>query len=120
MLDLAETKRRVEKSSRSIVTVSVKLRDAYEEIEKQRQDLTDIKRRNSDLESLLNQLLDTLEKQLSEFLLEKYQGSPLDDLSQALGDAIESPEPDEQADRKYPATDKDDDLPRFRKAVTST
>jgi len=63
MLDLKETRRRVQESSRSVLLISEKLRDAYGQIERQKAQI-------SDLEALLNELLEALENQRSEFFLE--------------------------------------------------
>ena len=63
MLDLKETRRRVQESSRSVLLISEKLRDAYGQIERQKAQI-------SDLEALLKELLEALENQRSEFFLE--------------------------------------------------
>jgi hypothetical protein len=120
MLDLTETKRRVEASSRVVVTMSAKLRDAYEEIERQRQDLADMKRRNADLESLLNQLLDAVESQKAQFVPEEDRGVALDTLSEALVDVSESSEDGDWSDLDSDEADERDKLPRFKRILTSS
>jgi len=119
MLDLAETKRRVEASSRSLATMSAKLREAYDEIESQRQVLADVTRRSSELESLLHQLLDAVESQRSEFVSDETAESPLNTLSEALIDVSESTDDDDWSDLES-GDSKGDGLPRFKKVMTSS
>lgn len=119
MLDLTEAKRRVEASSRVVVTMSGKLRDAYEEIERQRQDLAEMKRQNAELESLLNQLLDAVESQKAQFVPEENRESPLDTLSEALVDVSETSDDDDWSDLDRGEVDEKDKMPRFKKILTS-
>ncbi len=90
MLNLTEAKQRVEESTHSIRTISDKLRAANEEIEKQKEDLADMTRRNSELDAILEQLLEALEGQRSEFLLDNDERPSSSQQTEALMALIES------------------------------
>ncbi len=119
MLNLTEAKQRVEESTLSIKTISDKLRAANEAIEKQKEDLADMTRRTSELEAILEQLLETLEGQKSEFLLdndERPSSSQQTEALMALMPRAESLDITEETSRQM---GQEDSLPKFKKPAWS-
>ncbi len=116
MLDLTEAKQRVEESTLSIRTISDKLRAANEEIEKQKEDLADMTRRNSELDAILEQLLEALEGQRSEFLLDNDERPSSGKPTETLMPMAESSDITEDTSRQMV---EDDSSPKFEKPAGS-